>query len=136
VNSSDRYVNHSGAPDVPTKIKNTSKKRGVEHKEVGFTGSCFSAQASLHQMFSPGCILAWVNPVWDALISLCQTTPSPEEHVVGYYDSGDRMKYWGKLGRLLGWYLGDFVGSRCLRHSRYRAVISNRSVGGLDYRRT
>jgi len=21
-----------------------------------------------------------------------------EEHVVGYYNAGDRMKYWGKLG--------------------------------------
>jgi hypothetical protein len=51
---------------------------GVEHKGVGCTGLSFSAQASLHQMFSPGCILAWVNPVWDALIFLCQTTPSPK----------------------------------------------------------
>ena len=78
MNSSDRYVNHLEAPDVPTKIKKTSKKRGVEHKGVGFTGSSFSAQASLHQMFIPGCILAWVNPVWDALIFLCQTTPTPQ----------------------------------------------------------
>ncbi len=44
---------------------------------MGFTGPSFSAQASLHHMLSPGCILAWVNPVWDALIFLCQTTPSP-----------------------------------------------------------
>ena len=41
---------------------------GGEHKGVGFTGPSFSAQASLHRMFSPGCILAWVNPVWDAPI--------------------------------------------------------------------
>ncbi len=25
-----------------------------------------------------------------------------EEHVVGYYNAGDRMKYWGKLGALWG----------------------------------
>jgi len=78
VNPSDHYVNHSGVPDVPTKIKKTSEKRRGEHKGVGFTGPSFSAQASLHQMFSPGCILAWVNPVWDALIFLCQTTRSPK----------------------------------------------------------
>jgi len=33
-----------------------------------------------------------------------------EEHVVGYYNVGDRMKYWGKLGALWGsvwgWLLG------------------------------
>lgn len=33
-----------------------------------------------------------------------------EEHVVGYYNAGDRMKYWGKLGAfwgsLWGWLLG------------------------------
>jgi hypothetical protein len=25
-----------------------------------------------------------------------------EEHVVGYYNAGDRMKYWGKLGAIWG----------------------------------
>ena len=25
-----------------------------------------------------------------------------EEHVVGYYNAGDRMKYWGKLGAFWG----------------------------------
>ena len=25
-----------------------------------------------------------------------------DEHVVGYYNTGDRMLYWGKLGRVLG----------------------------------
>jgi len=28
--------------------------------------------------------------------------------VVGYYNVGDRMKVWGKDGRLLGWAVGDF----------------------------
>jgi hypothetical protein len=50
----------------------------VEHKGMGFAGSSFSVQGPPHQMFSPGCILAWVNPVWDALIFLGQTTPSPK----------------------------------------------------------
>ena len=59
-----------------------------------------------------------------------------DEHVVGYYNTGDRMKYWGKHGRLLGWSLGDVVWSRFLRHSRHRADIGSRSVGRLDRRRT
>ena len=34
-----------------------------------------------------------------------------EEHVVGYYNAGDRMKFWGKMGVFTGGLLGFVVGS-------------------------
>src|SRR5438309_78478 len=34
-----------------------------------------------------------------------------EEHVVGYYNSGDRMKYWGKVGALWGGLWGLLFGA-------------------------
>ncbi|HVB79355.1 MAG TPA: general stress protein [Candidatus Binataceae bacterium] len=34
----------------------------------------------------------------------------PEEHVVGYYNTGDRMKFWGKLGAFWGGIFGLFFG--------------------------
>jgi hypothetical protein len=34
-----------------------------------------------------------------------------EEHVVGYYNSGDRMKYWGKMGALWGGLWGLLFGA-------------------------
>ncbi len=34
-----------------------------------------------------------------------------EEHVVGYYTTGDRMKYWGKLGAFWGGFWGLLFGS-------------------------
>ena len=34
-----------------------------------------------------------------------------EEHVVGYYNTGDRMKAWGKTGAFWGWIWGLFFGS-------------------------
>jgi uncharacterized membrane protein len=34
-----------------------------------------------------------------------------EEHVVGYYNAGDRMKVWGKLGAFWGGFWGLLVGS-------------------------
>src|SRR6266705_350597 len=34
-----------------------------------------------------------------------------EEHVVGYYNSGDRMKYWGKTGALWGGLWGLLFGA-------------------------
>jgi len=34
-----------------------------------------------------------------------------EEHVVGYYNTGDRMKYWGKLGAFWGGIWGLLFGA-------------------------
>ncbi len=34
-----------------------------------------------------------------------------EEHVVGYYSTGDRMKYWGKLGTFWGGFWGLLFGA-------------------------
>jgi len=34
-----------------------------------------------------------------------------DEHVVGYYNTGDRMKYWGKLGALWGSVWGLLLGA-------------------------
>ena len=34
-----------------------------------------------------------------------------DEHVVGYYNTGDRMKYWGKLGAFWGGIWGLFFGA-------------------------
>ena len=34
-----------------------------------------------------------------------------DQHVVGYYNTGDRMKYWGGLGVFWGWIWGLLFGS-------------------------
>lgn len=34
-----------------------------------------------------------------------------DEHVVGYYNTGDRMKYWGKIGAFWGWIWACLFGS-------------------------
>ena len=34
-----------------------------------------------------------------------------DEHVVGYYNTGDRMMYWGKLGAFWGGFWGLLFGS-------------------------
>jgi uncharacterized membrane protein len=34
-----------------------------------------------------------------------------DEHVVGYYNTGDRMKAWGKIGAFWGWIWGCLFGS-------------------------
>src|ERR1022692_4593380 len=34
-----------------------------------------------------------------------------DEHAVGYYNTGDRMKYWGKVGAFWGGFWGFLFGS-------------------------
>jgi hypothetical protein len=57
-----------------------------------------------------------------------------DEHVVGYYNTGDRMKYWGKTGGLLGWVLGLVVRGRILLDSRSGAGSGSRANSQLDRR--
>ncbi|MEO6816423.1 MAG: general stress protein [Edaphobacter sp.] len=35
-------------------------------------------------------------------LSIAGKDTHTDEHVVGYYNAGDRMKYWGKLGAFWG----------------------------------
>jgi hypothetical protein len=44
-------------------------------------------------------------------LSIAARDTHTEEHVVGYYTAGDRMKYWGKLGAWWGGFWGLLFGS-------------------------
>jgi len=58
-----------------------------------------------------------------------------DEQVVGYYNAGDRMKYWEKLERS-GRILGIAVWICIFRHSRHRSYTGCRSGGCVDRRST
>jgi uncharacterized membrane protein len=44
-------------------------------------------------------------------ISIVAKDPRVEEQVVGYYNTGDRMKYWGKMGAFWGAFWGLLWGA-------------------------
>lgn len=44
-------------------------------------------------------------------LSIAGKDTHTDEHVVGYYNTGDRMKYWGKLGAFWGGFWGLLFGS-------------------------
>jgi hypothetical protein len=44
-------------------------------------------------------------------LSIIGRDPQIDQHVVGYYNTGDRMKYWGGLGAFWGWIWGLLFGS-------------------------
>ena len=47
-------------------------------------------------------------------LSIAAKDMHTDEHVVGYYNAGDRMKYWGKLGAFWGGFSGCFLAPQCL----------------------
>ncbi len=44
-------------------------------------------------------------------LSIAGRNTHTDEHVVGYYNVGDRMKYWGKVGAFWGGFWGLLFGS-------------------------
>jgi len=58
-----------------------------------------------------------------------------DEQVVGYYNAGDRMKYWGTWGALWGGFWGLLFGAAFFWIPRDRPCAGWRSVGSLDRRR-
>ncbi len=44
-------------------------------------------------------------------LSIAGKDTHTEEHVTGYYNAGDRMKYWGKMGAFWGGFWGLLFGS-------------------------
>lgn len=44
-------------------------------------------------------------------LSIAAKDTHTDEHVVGYYNTGDRMKHWGKIGAFWGGFWGIMFGS-------------------------
>jgi len=49
-------------------------------------------------------------------LSIAAKDTHTDEHVVGYYNAGDRMKHWGKIGAFWGGFWDCSLGPRCLQY--------------------
>ena len=54
-----------------------------------------------------------------------------EENVVGYYNAGDRMKFWGKLGAFWGGLWGLLFGSALFFIPGVGHIVALGPVGGM-----
>ena len=70
---------------------------------VGIFDSHLKAEASIKELQRSGFDMK--------KLSIVGKDYHPEEHVVGYYNVGDRMKVWGKLGAFWGGFWGLLFGS-------------------------
>ena len=76
----------------------------AEHNAVvGIFDSHLKAEASIKELQRSGFDMK--------KLSIVGKDYHPEEHVVGYYNIGDRMKVWGKLGAFWGGFWGLLFGS-------------------------
>ena len=69
---------------------------------VGVFDSHLEAQTSIKELLDAGFDMAKLSIVGKDI----QT----EEHVIGFYQAGDRVKFWGKLGAFWGGFLGLLLG--------------------------
>jgi hypothetical protein len=79
----------------PTKTKNCST--------VAVYSSHTSAEAAIKELQQSGFDMK--------KLSIVGRDYHTDEHVVGYYNVGDRMKSWGKMGAFWGWIWGCLFGS-------------------------
>ena len=76
----------------------------AEHNAVvGIFDSHINAETSIKELEQAGFDMT--------KLSIVGKDYHPEEHVVGYYNTGDRMKVWGKMGAFWGGFWGLLFGS-------------------------
>ena len=65
-------------------------------------------------------------------LSIVAKNPHAEEHVVGFYNTGDRMKHWGGIGAFWGGLWGMLFGAAFFVIPGHRSAAGRGTAGGLD----
>ena len=79
---------------------------GTNRSAVGIFGSHEDAESAVKELQKSGYDMK--------KLSVVGKDYQTEEHVVGYYNTGDRMATWGKFGLFWGWIWGLLFGSAFL----------------------
>jgi hypothetical protein len=79
---------------------------GEHNAVVGVYNAHTAAEAAVKELQKSGFDLQ--------KLSIVGKDSQTEEHVVGYYNAGDRMQFWGTLGAFWGWLGGLLVGGALL----------------------
>jgi hypothetical protein len=91
----------SGKTDTTEML--TTNDRPANTAVVGIYGTHPAAEAGVKELQRSGFDMT--------TLSIVGKDYHTEEHVVGYYNTGDRMKVWGKLGAFWGGLWGVLFGS-------------------------
>ena len=90
---------------VPTHRSTRTKENAmsVKNSVVAIYDSHAQAEAAIKELQEAGVDMK--------SLSIAGKDTHTDEHVVGYYNAGDRMKYWGKMGAFWGGFWGLLFGS-------------------------
>ena len=93
-------------PNVWAALKSNKRKANLMTKNnsvVAIYKSHIEAEAAVKELQQSGLDMK--------KLSIVGRDYHTDQHVVGYYNTGDRMKQWGKTGAFWGWIWGCFFGS-------------------------
>jgi uncharacterized membrane protein len=96
----ERYL----SPNQDLPMRNPNKpKRSEQNSVVAIFGSHNQAEEAVRELQQNGFNMK--------KLSIVGKDYHTDEHVVGYYNTGDRMMYWGKMGAFWGGLWGMLFGS-------------------------
>ena len=87
----------------PTEPNNNSKNMNKDNSVVAIYPTHTAAEAAIKELQRSGFDMK--------KLSIVGRDYHTDEHIVGYYNTGDRMKAWGKRGAFWGWIWGCLFGS-------------------------
>ncbi|MGA9424502.1 MAG: general stress protein, partial [Terracidiphilus sp.] len=87
----------------PTQPINLEKKMNITNSVVAIYDTHEQAEHAVKELQQAGVDMK--------SLSIAARDTHTDEHVVGYYNAGDRMKYWGKVGAFWGGFWGLLFGS-------------------------
>ena len=117
----------SNSPEIiPIQPRNMEKAMNITNSVVAIYDTHEQAEKAIKELQEAGVDMK--------SLSIAAKDTHTDEHVVGYYNAGDRMKHWGKLGAFWGGFWGLLFGSGIVPHTRTRADSCSRTIGGVDYR--
>ena len=93
----------NGASIDPRQPMHTKKRMNTTNSVVAIYDTHEQAEYAVKELQQAGVDMK--------SLSIAARDPHTDEHVVGYYNTGDRMKYWGKMGAFWGGFWGLLFGS-------------------------
>jgi uncharacterized membrane protein len=95
----DEARNYENMHEYISEMKNMNKNNSI----VAVYPSHTAAEAAVKELQKSGFDMK--------KLSIVGRDYHTDEHVIGYYNAGDRMKYWGKMGAFWGGLWGMLFGS-------------------------
>jgi uncharacterized membrane protein len=95
----DEAGNYENMHEHKSEMKNMNKNNSI----VAIYPSHTAAEAAVKELQKSGFDMK--------KLSIVGRDYHTDEHVIGYYNAGDRMKYWGKMGAFWGGIWGMLFGS-------------------------